>query len=150
MRLAFAAVLCCAAVAAKAEPCWPPATADAVAVRVLQSELTVGALACGAPEPYAAFVRNQSAALKRHGTELTEHYAALYGEQKGARARDALVTRLANEASTRKVAWTADYCAFVRALTLRAAEAPAGRLGAFARTQPHARRALDAGACVAR
>lgn len=148
MRLALAAVLCVAATVAKAEPCWPPAAADAIAVRVLQSELTVGALACGAPEPYAAFIRNQSTALKRHGTELTEHYAALYGEKDGARARDALVTRLANEASTRKVAWTTDYCAFVQALTLRAAAA--GRLAEFARAQPHARRALDDRACVAR
>lgn len=116
-------------------------------MRVLQSELTVGALACGMPEAYAAFVERQAPTLERHATVLKDFYVDRLGDDHGPRAVDALVTQLANEASTRKVSWTADYCSFMQALTDSAARQPSGTLGGFATTQPHARRALAKGAC---
>lgn len=147
MALAGAFLAAAAVDAAAAEGCWPPREADAVAVRVLQSELTVGALACGMPKPYAAFIQRQGDALSRHGAALIDYYARTYGETDGPRALDALVTRLANEASTRKVDWPAGYCEFMQALLDRAAATPSDRLARFAASQPHARRTLRAGAC---
>lgn len=149
------AIACIVAVAAlgvagtstAAEKCWPPPTAAAVAVRVLQSELTVAALACGMPEPYAAFVERQGDALRGHSGSLIAFYEAAHGEAAGRQAVDALVTQLANQASTRKVDWTAGYCDFMRAVTLRAAETPPAGLGRLAKVQPHARKLLEARAC---
>ena len=129
------------------EGCWPPPAAAAVAVRVLQSELTVAALACGAPEPYAAFVDRQGDALRRHSDSLIAYFEAAHGEAAGQQAVDAFVTQLANQASARKVDWTAGYCDFMRAVTLRAAETAPDALGQLARMQPHARKLLKAQAC---
>lgn len=129
--------------------CWPPAAAEAAAVRILQSELTVGALACGRDARYADFVSRQQAALGRHGAALRRHYEAAYGAKAGLRRLDTQVTAFANEASSRKRSWTADYCRFVDALIARATDLPGERLGAFAKVQPHAKRFLRANACSA-
>lgn len=128
--------------------CWSKAAAEAVAVRVLQSELTVGALACHLPAAYARFVDRQGPALGRHGGALTAHYRRAYGDKIGQRRLDALVTRLANQASARKTGWRSGYCDFVRALLVHATAAAPGRLGAFAARQPHAEAALNEGACA--
>lgn len=130
-----------------AEKCWPPSTAEAVAVRVLQSELTVAALACGMTEPYAAFVESQADALRGHSDSLIGFYQDAHGETAGQEAVDALVTQLANQASTRKVDWTAGYCDFMRAVTLRAAKTQPSDLGQLAQVQPHARKLLETRAC---
>ena len=140
--------LCLFAIPAAAKTCLSPTAAEAVAVRVLQSELTVAAIACRMPEPYAAFVDRQRPALQRYGATLIDHYAELHGEKQGLRAVDTLVTRLANQAATRQVAWTAEYCEFMRAVTARATEATPAGLGRFASKQPHARRLLGDDACL--
>jgi hypothetical protein len=127
---------------ATASGCWRQTERQAIAVRVLQSELTIGALACGRPNEYAQFVNRQQSTLQRHGGALTQYYRAAYGKDEGQRRLDSLVTRLANEASRRKSAWPSGYCDFVTALTLRAAAAPPGRLADFAARTPHAQRAM--------
>ena len=133
---------------AATQACWTSVEADAVAVRVLQSELTLGALVCGHQDVYAKFVQRQAPALKAHSAALIEHFRRAYGEPEGQRRLDTLATRLANEASTRKTDWTADYCAFLRALTERATATPPDKLGAFAAVHPHARRTAADGACA--
>ncbi len=145
---AVAAAACVHVAAAAAEaPCWTAPESKAIAVRVLQSELTVGALACGLPDAYRTFVESQQPALQRYGAVLTGYYARAYGEVAGERRLDAFVTRLANEASTRKADWPNGYCAFVRALTERAAVIPPETLGDFAAVHPYARKTAAAGLC---
>lgn len=135
--------------ALKAGPaCLSEAAAEAVAVRVLQSELTVGALACHLPSRYARFVDAQTDALSRHADALTRHYMDSYGERAGQRRLDALVTRLANEASARKSGWRSGYCPFITALLDRAAGTAPDGLGRFAVNQPHAEAAMNAVACA--
>ena len=147
MRTAIvASLIACMPAVGAAKPCWTPKAAEAVAVRVLQSELTVGAIACAMPAPYASFVANQSETLRRHGAALNAFYAETRGEG-GARAVDALVTRLANEASTRKVDWPEGYCEFMLALTERAASLNPDDLASFAASHPHAKRTVAKGAC---
>ena len=145
----LAAALAVAAPATAAPPCWSPAERVAVAVRVLQSELTLGALVCGHRDVYSDFVSRQSEDLKAHGAALIGYFDRAYGGREGQRKLDALATRLANEASSRKTEWTADYCAFLRALTERAAGLAPGKLGLFAAAQPHARKTATQDACLA-
>ncbi len=147
--LAAAAALFLAATTSQAgaRACWGQTERRAIAVRVLQAELSIGALACGTPEAYAAFVDRQSEELRRHGGALAQFYARNYGDRTGERKLNALMTRLANEASSRKSQWPTGYCDFVAALTHRAASAPPGGLADFAANQPHARHAMGAQGC---
>lgn len=146
---AVAILLATAAPGVAAAACWSEAGRAAVAVRVLQSELTLGALVCGHRGAYARFVERQEAELRRHGEALAAHFHGAYGPAEGERRLDAFATRLANEASGRKTAWTSDYCAYLKALTDRAAALPPDRLAAFAAAQPNARRTAAEGACAA-
>jgi hypothetical protein len=126
-----------------ANGCWRQTERQAIAVRVLQSEITIGALACYRPNEYGEFVNRQQRTLQRHGGALTQYYLAAYGEDEGQRRLDTLVTRLANEASRRKSAWpSGGYCNFITALTIRAAAEPPARLADFAASTPHAQRAM--------
>ena len=127
--------------------CWSAAERQAIAVRVLQSEITVGALTCGIKHAYAAFVNQQETQLRRHGGTLSDYYTSAYGDNAGQRKLDALVTRLANEASQRKTRWPSGYCDFVFALTHRAAATPPERLAEFASAQPPGRRASTLAVC---
>lgn len=123
-----------------AAACSTPLHTEAVAVRILQSELTVGALACDQRSQYATFIERHAPTLREYGSMLTQYFTDRYGEREGQRALDAYVTRLANEASTRKSGWTSHYCLFVSALHDQATSLPRGGLGSFASRQPQARR----------
>ena len=113
---------------------------EAVAVRILQSELTVGALACDQHQKYAVFVLRHEPMLREYGDVLTDYFFSRYGHTEGQRALDAYVTRLANEASSRKSGWASHYCTFVSALHHQASSLPSASLGSFASRQPQARR----------
>lgn len=145
LAAAFAATL---ATPAAASGCWDDQTAEAIAVRVLQSELTVGAIACDLKQDYAAFVETQRPTLRRHGEVLVAHYEHAYGTE-APRRLDALVTRLVNEASSRKSDWIAGYCTFVTALTRRAIGAEDAELGRLALGQPSSRQEIARNRCVA-
>lgn len=137
----FAAILTAAPIGGSmAASCSTPLHTEAVAVRILQSELTVGALACDQQSQYAMFVERHAPTLREYGSMLTRYFKDRYGEREGQRALDAYVTRLANEASTRKSDWTSHYCLFVAALHDQASSLPRGDLGPFASRQPQARR----------
>lgn len=100
------------------------------------------------PEEYESFVTQQRSALRQQSDQLIDFYAEAHGKSNGQAKVDSLVTRLANEASNRKVEWTSGYCDFMRAVTTKAAQAEPADLGALARSQPHARRLLSARACT--
>lgn len=125
---------------ANAVSCSAQVHSEAVAVRILQSELTVGALACDQHQQYAVFVRRHEPMLREYGAVLTDYFFSRYGRAEGQRALDAYVTRLANEASSRKSGWASHYCTFVSALHHQASSLPSASLGSFASRQPQARR----------
>ena len=107
--------------AASAVSCSAQVHSEAVAVRILQSELTVGALACDQHQhqhqhqhqQYGAFVQQHEPTLREFSIVLTEYFIDRYGRAEGLRAMDSFVTRLANNASCRKAGWTSNYCTFV-------------------------------------
>jgi hypothetical protein len=108
--LALAALPIADAVAA----CYTPAEAAAIHVRMLQSELMVGALACRDSNPelgmisqYNAFVNRHSVRLVGENRVLERHFDKHYGAQ-GKRRMDTLLTALANDASKRSM--TPDFC----------------------------------------
>jgi hypothetical protein len=125
---------------ANAASCSAQVHSEAVAVRILQSELTVGALACDQHQQYAAFVQQHEPTLREYGSVLTDYFFNRYGRAEGQRALDSFVTRLANEASSRKSGWASHYCTFVSALHHQASSLPSASLGSFASRQPQARR----------
>jgi hypothetical protein len=106
--------------------------AEAVAVRILQSELTVGTLACDQHQQYAAFVQQHESTLREYGTVLTDYFYSRYGRAEGQPALDAFVTKVANEASSRKSEWSSHYCPLVSALHHPASSLPSASLGSFA------------------
>lgn len=94
--------------------CYTPAEAQAVQVRILQSELMVAALACRDSNPELAMITKYNAFVNRHSTGLVSqnrvlerHFDRHYGAQ-GKRRMDALLTALANDASKRSM--TSDFC----------------------------------------
>src|SRR5689334_22340965 len=100
---------------AGAANCYGPAEATAVQVRMLQSELMVGALACrdsnpelGMIEQYNAFIRRLGDRLVSHSKVLQEHFHKQYGAA-SKQHMDTFVTALANDASTRSMT-APNYC----------------------------------------
>jgi hypothetical protein len=116
--LASAAVLgfaAGAATGANAAGCYGPAELSAVQVRMLQSELMVGALACRDSNPelgmvaqYNSFVHRLGDRLVRHSKVLQAHFSKQYGAT-SRRELESFVTALANDASKRSMT-SATYC----------------------------------------
>ncbi len=79
----------------------------ALQVRVIQTDLMVAALSCGASARYNEFVKaNQSVLMAAH-TQLTKFFTAKRGGQK---ALNAFITKLANDSSKRSIANIAAFC----------------------------------------
>jgi hypothetical protein len=100
---------------AQAANCYGPAETAAVQVRMLQSELMVGALACrdsnpelGMIDQYNAFIHRLGDRLISHSKILQEHFQKQYGAA-SKRQMDSFVTALANDASTRSMT-SPNYC----------------------------------------
>lgn len=95
-------------------------------VRLLQTELMVGALACRGtehgdfPGRYAAFVDANRGALKSHADALRAHFRRSFGRA-GEAELDRFVTSLANELSHASMTGTGRYCAQQQPLFERAA-----------------------------
>ena len=83
---------------------------QAKAVRVLQSELMVAALACGARTHYGKFVERYKPDLAVNGKALRSHFHTVHGQQRGFAELNRFVTRLANKASGRMASLGADFC----------------------------------------
>lgn len=80
------------------------------AMRVLQSEMMVAGLSCGAKPHYNAFATKYKAVLIKNGDRLKKHYYAEHGSTAGFKKLNTFVTRLANEASVRIAMTGPGYC----------------------------------------
>ena len=83
---------------------------EAKAVRVLQSEMMVAALACDARGHYGRFVERYKADLVGSGKALQKHFSATHGKKRGVAELNSFVTRQANKASGRMASLGADFC----------------------------------------
>ncbi len=109
----------------------------ALTTRVLQTELMVAALSCRQHDQYATFVRRFQPDLVASADALR----SFYGQHYGARATkkiDALVTRLANEASQRSIDAGAAFCREARSLFDVVLDLERGQLALYALYRPHA------------
>ena len=77
-------------------PCANPETADAFAVRDLQSQLLVAGLACGQRKAYNAFIAHHAVKLGQAGSRLIVYFEKIVD---GQRLLDTHVTRAANAAA---------------------------------------------------
>lgn len=94
---------------ANAAQCATPRDQVALDARVLQTELMVAALACQNQANYNAFVRKFRIQLVEQGRSLRKMFERQHGKA-ASRHLNALVTRLANEASQRSMAKRAGFC----------------------------------------
>jgi hypothetical protein len=94
---------------AAAESCTRPADQMALNTRVLQTELMVSALTCKNQNLYNKFVVKYRGALVEQGQSLRAMFDRRHGKA-GTKHMNALVTRLANEASQRRLAQRYAFC----------------------------------------
>ena len=79
----------------------------ALQVRVIQTDLMVAALSCGASARYNEFVKANQPVLMAAHTQLTKFFTKKRG---GQRALNAFITKLANDSSRRSIANIAAFC----------------------------------------
>lgn len=104
--MAGVAILALAATPAMAKECLSKAEKNAVAMRVLQSDLMVGALRCGQHDQYNAVMQKFKPVLQNGSSTIRAYF------QRSGKGEDALnrfMTELANNASTRSTRGGA-YC----------------------------------------
>jgi hypothetical protein len=106
-----------------AESCSRSADQMALNTRVLQTELMVGALACNNHQLYNQFVVKYRGELVKQGQSLRDMFDRRHGRN-GSHHMNALVTRLANEASQRSVAQRYGFCQQSALLFAKALAAP--------------------------
>lgn len=82
----------------------------AMAVRVLQSDLMVAGLACGARSEYGQFVVKYRDRLVKNGTALRAHFSSVHGSSEGFKKLNTYVTRVANQASSRMAKRGSAFC----------------------------------------
>ncbi|MFC1673101.1 hypothetical protein ACFL12_03005 [Pseudomonadota bacterium] len=110
----------------------------ALDMRVLQSELMVAALTCGQRSEYNTFVSVFKPHLKQHGAKLQGFFAKAYGNG-GSRQLNRMVTRLANQASSRTLSQpTSQFCAQAQSRFKMVLNASPTQLAYIARTNPAA------------
>ncbi len=115
-RVARVALVVAAAQLAIANPVWAGTCASAVEkaaidTRLLQNELMVRALTCGANAQYNSFVEKFSPDLVADGKMLRGYFARAYGRG-GESELNGFITRIANGAATRRMQQDMDnYCA---------------------------------------
>lgn len=96
---------------ALAAGCAQPTEHQALDLRVLQTELMVGALTCGLRDSYNSFVNGYHTELSHGGKVMKTYFDRTYGKD-GGRQMNRFVTSLANETSTRSLNMPQDeYCA---------------------------------------
>lgn len=79
----------------------------ALQTRVIQTDLMVAALSCGASARYNEFVKANQPVLMAAHTQLTKFFTKKRGGQK---ALNAFITKLANDSSKRSIANIALFC----------------------------------------
>ena len=91
------------------DTCALPAEQAALDTSVLQSELVVAALSCGANSQYNGFVQKFESELVALGAAFRNYFARIYGPN-GEDRMDQTVTRLANIAEVRSMGLGPQYC----------------------------------------
>lgn len=119
-----------------ANTCALPDEQAALDTRVLQSELVVAALSCGANTQYNSFVQKFESKLVALGASFRNYFTRIYGPN-GEDRMDQTVTRLANIAEVRGMGLGPQYCDYEAQVfrTLQGVE-PA-QLAAFAAENPY-------------
>ncbi len=110
LALAIAAVAPAHATTASDDACVTAEEHQALSLRVLQTNLMVGALTCGHHQTYNQFIRRFSSTLSDRGQDMRAFFSRQYG-RKGDERLNQFVTALANQASrdaTRQS--TQDFC----------------------------------------
>lgn len=122
---------------ARAERCAGPDEHEALAMRVLQSDLMVAALNCPARVGYNAFVERHRHNLRAHARVLRRFFTRLHGGTGDAHL-NSFVTRMANQASERSIAMGDRFCAWAGGLFAEVETARSEELGPLAARQPSA------------
>lgn len=100
-----------ATTSALAASCAKPHEHQALDLRLLQTELMVGALTCGLRDSYNSFVNGYQTELTHGGKIMKAYFDRTYGKD-GGRQMNRFVTNLANEASNRSLRIPQDeFCA---------------------------------------
>ncbi len=123
--------------AAYAKSCASDGDYAALSLRVLQSDLMVAGLRCRAHSKYASFVQKFGPELKANGGALKKFFNVQYGG-KGTNQLDVMVTRLANDASSRAGVDTRSYCGQIGGLFDEVLSVDGGKLINYATTRPQA------------
>ena len=108
---------------------------QAITTRVLQTELMVAALTCGQQGEFNTFARKFEGELVSQGKLLRAAFQRNYGGQ-GEPRLNALVTRLANEASQRSISGRAEFCPRSAELFDVVLNTPPAALSSLAEQQP--------------
>lgn len=98
-----------AASAPKASKCATPAELSAIAGRVLETELLVGALSCSQATQYNAFMEKFRKPQNERARTLQAMFKRLYGKA-SQRELDSFVTRLGNDSALRSLELQIAYC----------------------------------------
>lgn len=109
-RAAAAVTAACLAVlpaAAADKSCVKGPDEVALQTRVIQTDLMVAALSCGASARYNEFVKANQPTLMAAHTQLTKFFTKARGGQK---ALNIFITKLANDSSRRSIANIAAFC----------------------------------------
>lgn len=128
------ALLCGVSAGAYAATCAQPHEEAALQVRLLQTELMVGGLACNLRQDYNLFAVDFGSPLRQHGHILKRFYARSYGVQ-GERRLNRFVTRLANETALRRGRDADGFCRTVARAFADLRNLPPRDLAAFASGQ---------------
>ena len=122
---------------ARAERCAGPDEQEALAMRVLQSDLMVAALNCPARVGYNAFVERHRHNLGAHARVLSRFFTRLHGGGGDAHL-NSFITRMANQASERSIAMGDRFCAWAGGLFVEVQKVRSEELGRLAVRQPFA------------
>ncbi len=110
----------------------------ALSLRVLQSDLMVAGLRCRAHGKYASFVQKFGPEIRANGGTLKKFFANQYGGKKGTTQLDLMVTRLANDSSSRAGVDTHSYCREIGGMFDAALAVESRELKSYAAARPQA------------
>jgi hypothetical protein len=103
-----------------------------IQTRKLQTELMVAALYCGQQVRYNAFIQRFSGELIANGKELRTLFVSMHGAKRAVPQLDTFLTKMANEASQRRLSAGASYCQEAQSLFTQVLSLPTRQLIAFA------------------
>jgi len=115
---------------ARADDSVRPQERAAFQMRVLQSDMMVGALLCGLNQQYDAAVRRFRPEMVAHARHLRSYFDRTHG-RRGQVELDRFVTVLANRASTRATTLGGLFCAEAAGLMEAVLALPENGLGTF-------------------